>query len=146
MAVAYKQVHEQPVPPSVKRKDTPKRLELIILKALKKDQRDRYESVEKMLDHLDSVDPEEHVDRTTVFFKAVTKTRPEDEDEDTSEIEKLIDRRITDRRSGERRVQFMPEFLSREYWIEMVKVNWLTWLALAGIAGVLAYHLAGNSR
>jgi serine/threonine protein kinase len=41
MAVAYKQVHEQAPPPSHKRKDTPKRLELIILKALKKDKEER---------------------------------------------------------------------------------------------------------
>jgi len=40
----------------------------------------------------------------------------------------------------------MPQFLSRDYWIEMAKMNWLTWLALAAIAAVLWYHISGNFR
>ena len=45
----YKQVHELPLPPSVFRKDTPKRLELIVLKALKKNLLERYKNVDEML-------------------------------------------------------------------------------------------------
>ena len=92
MSVAYKQVHELPVPPSVKRKDTPKRLELIVLKALKKDKRERYLSVEEMLEHLDSVDPEERVERTTMLFKPAKRD---------DVVENAKERRITDRRCGE---------------------------------------------
>ncbi len=134
MAVAYKQVHELPLPPSVKRKDTPKRLELIVLKALKKDKRDRYTSVEEMLEHLDSVDPEEKVEHTTIHFKPAKK-------EDSSD--KSSERRITDRRSGERRRDDLSPFDSA-YWIEMARTQWLTWIGLAAVGGTLIYHIINH--
>ena len=140
MAVAYKQVHEQPIPPSFKRKDTPKRLELIILKALKKDQRERYLSVEELLSHLDSVDPDELVERTTAVFRSVKR-----ENEQQGGASSQPERRITDRRSGDRRNKYGPTpFMSFAYWIDMVKTQWLTWLLLAGVAGVMAYHLVNH--
>ncbi len=140
MAVAYKQVHELPIPPSVKRKDTPKRLELIILKALKKEKRDRYGSIEELLEHLDSVDPSELVDRATVQFRIPTgpfSTEPRE----TSSSE----RRITDRRSGERRHGGMMgesyPFFSWQYWMAMAKMQWLTWLMIAALAFAFAKHV-----
>ena len=134
MAVAYKQVHELPVPPSLKRKDTPKRLELIILKALKKDPRDRYASIEEMLDHLDSVNPDERVERTTLHFKLPGKS---------SEAPQKVDRRITDRRSGPRQsVSFSPFTLF--YWVEMAKTQWLTWIMLSLLGGAFIYHLMNH--
>jgi len=135
MAVAYKQVHEQPMPPSVKRKDTPKRLELIILKALKKDKHDRYESVEELLEHLDSVNPSELVERDTVRFRApTTSSRGK-----TVKQDAVSDRRITDRRSS------FPSndvpFFSRQYWHGMVRTQWLSWLAIAALAGAFLVHV-----
>jgi len=143
MAVAYKQVHEMPIPPSVKRKDSPKRLELIILKALKKEKRDRYESVGEMLEHLDSVDPEEFVERTTVLFKnpwrkgSVKKT-------ESGQKDKTTDRRITDRRSGDRRQGDTLPLFSKNYWIEMAKTQWLSWLLIGGLGSALLLHIIGH--
>lgn len=137
MAVAYKQVHELPMPPSLKRKDTPKRLELIILKALKKDKKERYTSVEEMLNHLDSVDPMDRVHHTTIFMRPFNRSAEKKGDQ-----EKKEDRRITDRRSGNRRRDGMSApFGSHHYWIEMVRYNWLTWIFLSGLAGAFIYHL-----
>lgn len=134
MAVAYKQVHELPVPPSLKRKDTPKRLELIILKALKKDKRDRYETIEEMLEHLDSVDPQEKVEQATVMFRSVKKNRKEKND---------FDRRITDRRSNSRKNNKASLF-SRSYWINMFKTQWLIWIAFITLAAAFLQHVMNH--
>ena len=133
MAVAYKQVHELPVPPSARRKDTPKRLELIILKAMKKDKRDRYATIEDMLDHLDSVDLGEKVDRGSVST-GLPKRKTDKQDIDDN------DRRITDRRNRWAR-QENPPFFSRDYWFEMIRTQWLSWLGLIGLGLLLAHHI-----
>ncbi|MDR2727549.1 MAG: protein kinase [Chitinispirillales bacterium] len=135
MAVAYKQVHEQPMPPSVKRKDTPKRLELIILKALKKEKHDRYESVEELLEHLDSVDPTELVERTTVRFRAAPASPTSKATKQTD----VNDRRITDRR--QRFPSYDAPFFSLQYWYGMVRTQWLSWLAIAALAGAFLIHV-----
>jgi len=97
VAIAYKQVHEVPVPPSAYRKDTPKRLELIVLKALKKNKNARYKTVEEMLHDLDTVNFDEKVERPTM---SLASSKRQLKSKDTrSEVEK----RITDRRSGDRR-------------------------------------------
>lgn len=126
MAVAYKQVHEKAPPPSAKRRDTPKRLELIILKALKKDKADRYLSVEEMLEHLDSVDPDERSDTTTASMPVV-------EEDDTR---KASERRIVDRRQS-----FGHPFTGKRYWLELVKTQWVSWLLLAGLGAAFLIHL-----
>ncbi|MDR2692840.1 MAG: protein kinase [Chitinispirillales bacterium] len=135
MAVAYKQVHEPPIPPSFKRKDTPKQLELIILKAIKKTKRDRYESVEELLTHLDMVDPNERTDRQTQLFRPTFKQ--------TSAS--AVDQRITDRRSGDRRGGILsgvhqPVF-SGGYWKTMLRINWPTWLTIAALGSVLLVYI-----
>jgi len=136
MAVAYKQVHEPPMPPSVKRKDTPKQLELIILKAIKKEKRDRYGSVEELLTHLDTVDPNERVDRQTQLF------HPSLKQESAAAAD---ERRITDRRNGDRRGGMLDganqSVFSGEYWKTMLRINWPTWLAIAALGGALAIHV-----
>jgi serine/threonine-protein kinase len=135
MAVAYKQVHEPPMPPSVKRKDTPKQLELIILKALKKEKRDRYGSVEELLTHLDKVDPDERVDRQTLLFRTAVKQ----EDAGASE-QRITDRRSGDRRGGALDGANLPIF-SGGYWKTMARLLWPTWLAIAALGGVLFAHI-----
>jgi serine/threonine-protein kinase len=140
MAIAYKQVHELPVPPSMKRKDTPKRLELIILKALKKEKRDRYSSVEEMLDHLDSVDLDEKVEISTARTSSAVSSSARKKTDD-------FDRRITDRRSSERRsTGKTPSYrmFSFRYWVEMVKMQWLTWLMVGAVGAILLDHILNH--
>jgi serine/threonine-protein kinase len=127
VAVAYKQVHEIPVPPSVRRKDTPKRLELIVLKALKKNLAERYASVDEMLEHLDSVDISETVSRTTVRLKSqkveTALVQPEG----------FVEKRITDRRNEGRVVDkpTLTNLLSLRYWKSLWYQQWLSLLLLA---------------
>jgi serine/threonine protein kinase len=136
MAVAYKQVHEQAPPPSHKRKDTPKRLELIILKALKKDKEERYSSVEEMLDHLDSVDPDERIDQTTASYSAAGNGREPANGQKPTEYSKN-DRRIVDRRMGA-----YGGFGDKGYWLELVRTQWISWILLAGLGALFFLHMA----
>ncbi len=141
IAVAYKQVHELPPPPSSKRKDIPKRLELIILKALKKDKSERYATVEEMLDHLDSVDINESTGRATAVFSIPSKK---------SSAQRAADKRITDRRNGDRR-DFRKGMYDRlendspltlSFWIDTIRSQWLSLLLICGLTAVLFLHLA----
>jgi serine/threonine-protein kinase len=135
VAIAYKQVHELPVPPSVRRKDIPKRLELIILKALKKDKNERYGTALEMLDHLDSVDIDEKVEKPTVSFKR----QP-----DTKAGSALLDKRITDRRSGDRRHGYHLEDLklfSGRFWMSIMETQGLSLALVVVLAIVLLLHL-----
>jgi serine/threonine protein kinase len=140
VAVAYKHVHEIPSPPSAKRRDTPKRLELIVLKALKKDKKDRYDSVDEMLEHLDSVDVNEQVDKTTVSFAVQKGASAADK-----QAEDFFDKRITDRRSGDRR--HLPRtpgkfiLFDKEYWQAMMEHQWLSLSLIALLALLLLYHV-----
>jgi eukaryotic-like serine/threonine-protein kinase len=134
IAIAYKHVHELPISPSVKRRDTPKRLELIILKALKKKKHDRYESVAEMLEHLDSVNLNELVDHSTIAFlpSAAVKQAAQ---------EALQDKRITDRRGGERRHFRGAMLREKGYWQDLIAYEWPALLLILALAGVLVYHL-----
>jgi serine/threonine-protein kinase len=140
VAVAYKHVHEIPVPPSVKRRDTPKRLELIVLKALKKDKKERYASAEEMLDHLDTVNVNEMVDKTTVSF-AVQKAHHNE----TKPNDAVVDKRITDRRSGQRRgfTRTPGKFilLDKEYWLTLLAHQWLSIALTVVLAVILILHI-----
>jgi len=131
MAIAYKQVHELPVPPSAKRKETPKRLELIILKALKKNKEERYHSVEEMLDHLDSVDPKELAGTPTASLRVTRDTASGE----TADVSKTAERRIVDRRQT-----MGPSFGEKGYWREMVKTQWVSWLLCAGLGALFLLH------
>jgi serine/threonine protein kinase len=121
LAIAHMQVNEQPPPPSQKRKDVPKMLEMIIVKALKKDRRERYQSVEELLEDLDRVDPAETAPRKTVRLPT------------PKEIE---DRRIrVDRRGKDRRYD------SGGYWAEMARTQWLSWIAIGALAAAFILHV-----
>jgi serine/threonine-protein kinase len=140
VAIAYKHVHEIPVPPSVKRRDTPKRLELIVLKALKKEKKERYASAEEMLDHLDTVDVDELVDKTTVSFAVQKNHRNEAKSRDDA-----VDKRITDRRSGDRRgfARTPGKFflLDKEYWLNLLAHQWLPLSLIALLAAIIILHI-----
>ena len=139
ITVAYKQVHEFPEPPSHFRKDIPKRLELIIMKCLKKKKSERYQSVTQILVDLDSVE----VSGETGLY--VSK------EESTPSADEQNERRITDRRQGDRRdtgqvahsqqSSISPSFnlLSKEFWIYSLKNQWLTilFIALATLVNIL---------
>jgi serine/threonine-protein kinase len=144
VATAYKHVHEIPIPPSVKRRDTPKRLELIVLKALKKDKKERYESVDEMLEHLDSVDVDELVGRTTLSFAAQKDLH----DESPEDGDQVLDKRITDRRFGDRRHSRRKHnsffLFDKGYWLDLVEDQWLTLSLIAILAAILLNHLIGH--
>jgi serine/threonine-protein kinase len=138
IAVAYKHVHELPISPSVKRRDTPKRLELIVLKALKKKKSERYATVAEMLDHLDSVDINELITRPTITFS--------DSEANKNKANDIViaEKRITDRRSGERRRDLKPILFllhDREYWIEIITYQWPILVVLLILAVILARHI-----
>ncbi|MBD3419548.1 MAG: protein kinase [Chitinivibrionales bacterium] len=116
VSIAYKQVHEIAAPPSIKRKDIPKRLELIILKALKKDKGKRYATIDEMLNDLDSVDVDEKVERQTLSFLSSKK-------KESKPTRGIKEKRITDRRMGDRRFgrnarQTGINLFCAEFWIE----------------------------
>ena len=139
IAIAYKHVHEMPVPPSVKRRDTPKRLELIVLKALKKKKSDRYASAAEMLEDLDSVDLDEFVERPTITFS--TKPIPK---QFAVENRNIIDKRITDRREGQRRnlqKPFKNLVFDKDYWTTLLAQQWLSLSLCAVLAFILLFHL-----
>jgi serine/threonine protein kinase len=139
IAIAYKHVHEMPVPPSVKRRDTPKRLELIVLKALKKKKSDRYASAAEMLEDLDSVDLDEFVERPTITFS--TKPLPK---QFAVENRNIIDKRITDRRGGQRRnlqKPFKNLVFDKDYWTTLLAQQWLSLSLCAVLAFILLFHL-----
>ncbi len=93
LAVAYKQVNENPKNPANINKKTPKRLGLIVLKALKKNRKERYQTAAEMLDDLDSVIESESLQNSKVTY--IKKG--------TDLIDKIPNRRLTDRRMGGRR-------------------------------------------
>jgi serine/threonine-protein kinase len=144
VATAYKHVHEIPIPPSVRRRDTPKRLELIVLRALKKDKCERYETVDEMLEHLDSVDINEKADRTTLSFESQKDVG----DEAQASGDKLQDKRITDRRFGDRRnLRRKPNvffLFDKGYWLDLIEYQWLS-LCLIGILAIMfTLHVLGH--
>jgi serine/threonine-protein kinase len=134
VAVAYKQVHEIPVPPSARRKDTPKRLELIVLKALKKNLAERYSSVDEMLEHLDSVDINETVSRTTMRLKSQKiEAAPLVSDG-------FVEKRITDRRNDGRMAEkpTLANLISLRYWKGLLYQQWLS-LSLLAILYIIVF-------
>jgi eukaryotic-like serine/threonine-protein kinase len=142
VAIAYKQVHEFPVPPSAHRKDTPNRLELIVLKALKKNRKQRYRTIEEMLSDLDSVIVDDKVNRPTVTI-AVHKQARHNEDND----EAVVEKRITDRRSGDRRRfggEYARNLLSSSFWVESIRSQWLALILMAILGIILVIHLFGH--
>lgn len=135
VAIAYKQVHEFPIPPSALRKDVPKRLELIILKALKKNKMERYKTVEGMLRDLDTVDIKELNDAITL---ALTNQKEKSiKDTDTN-------RRITDRRTHSRRKaeygNAVPIF-TIHFWVNLLRTQGLSLLLIIILFILYFLHL-----
>jgi len=121
MAIAHMQVNDTPPPPSQSRKDVPKMLEMIVVKALKKDRRERYQSIEELLEDLDRVDPANPSPRKTVRLPTPKQVE---------------DRRIkVERRGRDRR------FTTAGYWAEMANTQWLSWLAIAALATAFIWHV-----
>ncbi|ERP38993.1 serine/threonine protein kinase [Chitinivibrio alkaliphilus] len=130
LSIVYSHVHDIPQHPSRHRKNMPQRLELIILKCLKKGRTERYSSVGEILNDLDTVEQEEHIG---VYAKP--------EKEDTP-----INRRITDRRMGDRRgaatgkIQvdpFVYPLFSTSFWYYTLRQQWISLILLI----LLGIHL-----
>jgi serine/threonine-protein kinase len=135
VAIAYKQVHEIPVPPSSYRRDTPKRLELIVLKALKKNKKERYATAEEVLKDLDTVDLNDVVTRPTVSF---------DSGHSASSRSDYQEKRITDRRAGDRRHLGdwkYDSLLSHDFWAELFHCQGLSLIMIAVLAIIFLLHL-----
>lgn len=136
VAIAYKQVHELPVPPSAHRKDIPKRLELIVLKALKKNRLERYKTVEELLKDLDTVDLDEKSEKPTL---SILKNKKGGKDSSDS------NRRITDRRNGSRRMKnytrLKPSFFSNDFWLDVWESQGYSLALLALLAILFVLHL-----
>lgn len=143
VAIAYKQVHELPLPPSAFRKDTPKRLELIVLKALKKNKMDRYSSIENMLKDLDTVDLDDAAVKATVSIPQAKKGPSKD-----NRRHDTANRRITDRRSGGRRkgsAQLPEGFNLIKYLEESVKKQALSLVLIGLLTLLLIAHILGTT-
>jgi len=85
---------------------------------------------------LDTVDPNERVDRQTLLFHPSLKQ----ESAAASDERRITDRRNGDRRGGTLDGVNRPVF-SGEYWRTMWRINWPTWLAIAALGGALAVHI-----
>lgn len=134
MSVAYKQVHEFPDPPSLKRKDIPRSLEMIVLKALKKDKKERYSSAEEMLNDLDKVDPSSMpASAPALLLKTFSKK--------SNKVE--YDRRIGERRSGDRRYEKRTIF-SKVYWVDMIRQQWPLWIGFIGLGVAFLLHILNH--
>ncbi|MCL2219494.1 MAG: protein kinase [Chitinispirillia bacterium] len=119
MAIAHMQVNVQPSPPSHKRRDMPKMLDMIVTKALKKDKSERYSTIEELLNDLDRVDPNETVSpRKTVIMPTPKK--------------------IEDRRVVDRRVRGTGGFG------EMLRTQWPSWIAIGALATAFILHILNH--
>lgn len=139
VAIAYKQVHELPIPPSALRKDTPKRLELIVLKALKKNRMERYKTIEDMLDDLDTVNLDEKIVKPTVSLTAHKRESKDGDD--------VKDMRITDRRGGSRRkseYQLAHSVSSRQYWKKVWETQGISLILILILAILIIIHMLGH--
>lgn len=139
VAIAYKQVHELPIPPSALRKDTPKRLELIVLKALKKNRQERYKTIEDMLDNLDTVDLDEKIEKPTISLTAHKKEGKTGDD--------VKENRITDRRSGSRRKSgylLTHAVASRQYWKDVWETQGISLILILILAILIIIHMLGH--
>ncbi|HLP42223.1 MAG TPA: serine/threonine-protein kinase, partial [Fibrobacteria bacterium] len=96
LAVAYKQVHETPPLLSKRCPDVPPRLELIVVKCLKKSKEERYRTADDLLKDLDNAHLETSPPRAAATMAAAEK-------------------RITDRRGRDRRHGPAPLAPSRAY-------------------------------
>jgi serine/threonine-protein kinase len=139
IAIAYKQIHEMPAPPSVLRKGIPKRLELIVLKALKKSRLERYRTIAELLDDLDTVDVSdisENGGSKAPSSKVVSNGASLD----------LSNRRITDRRSGDRRRFWSDGYpiFSVPYLMDTMQSQGLSLFLLLLLAAALVLHIIGK--
>ena len=140
VAIAYKQVHELPIPPSALRKDTPKRLELIVLKALKKNRQERYKTIEDLLDNLDTVDLDEKIEKPTISLTAHKKDHKTGDD--------VNEMRITDRRSGSRRklgYQLTDLVADRQYWLNVWESQGISLILILIVVILIIIHMLGHS-
>ncbi|MFH0920260.1 MAG: serine/threonine-protein kinase [Fibrobacterota bacterium] len=110
LSIAYKHVNVNPTAPSEHRRDLPKRLELVILKALKKDRAVRYKNIDEFLADLDTLNTCEGLlsdgepDRTRGMQHVGNLKKPP-----------VVrnDKRVVDRRSSDRRRELRRAYLRR---------------------------------
>jgi beta-lactam-binding protein with PASTA domain/predicted Ser/Thr protein kinase len=95
VAIAYKHVRDDPVPPSQKNRDVPRDLEAVVMKAMAKNPANRYQSADEMRQDLERLlqgvptlatpvlgQTTEHIHRTQPEGTAVMTEVPEEEEEE----------------------------------------------------------------
>ncbi len=102
LSIAYKHVNVQPPPLSAKRSEITQRLELIVLKALKKDRNSRYRTADEFLSDLDRAF-EDPLEAETRGMQPITGIR---QSELFHHEKRVVDRRSSDRRRDLRRGYF----------------------------------------
>ena len=70
MAIAYKQVHETPVPPSKVNTDVPPRLDAVVMRALSKNPANRYQSAQEFFEDMERVKKGQEVRATPLMAAA----------------------------------------------------------------------------
>jgi serine/threonine protein kinase len=118
LSIAYKHVNVQPPPLSEKRPEVSKRLDLIVLKALKKDRASRYKTATEFLEDLDRA-LEEPQNLETRGMQPLTGLKQK---ELFQQEKRVVDRRSSDRRRDSRRGYFrrIDDFRldhRRRFWI-----------------------------
>ncbi len=75
LAIAYKQVYEDPIPPSTLQDDIEKSTENVILKAMSKNKEDRYSSVSEFVNDIDLLSFDGEVSKTIASKAVVIKEK-----------------------------------------------------------------------
>jgi serine/threonine-protein kinase len=102
VSVAYRQVHEEPRKPSKIRHDIPVRMELIIMKALRKNKSERYNGTHEILKDLDILISE---GKDSVSSNYATMMKGNRFSAQNNSAELLANRRGSERRESDRRQQ-----------------------------------------
>jgi serine/threonine-protein kinase len=145
LAIAYKHVNVPPPPISEKVSGIPRRLELVVLKALKKDRTVRYQNGDEFLQDLDRVfeDTTDPVTRGMERISIVHGSTPKEPFEDDKRItdRRELDRRREPRRAGHRRYSDAELKIIRQRRRRLIVAAVL----LVSIAVFIAVNLLKNS-
>ena len=133
LSVAYQHVNTPPPLLTDKVKDIPRRLELVVIKALKKDRNNRYKNADELLYDLDTVFDEGAGAGDT---RDMVSLEDMEREARFAEDKRIVDRRGNDRRRGLRRSYFRRVADSRtgKEWAWLA-VKVLVVLGVLGLAG-----------
>jgi serine/threonine-protein kinase len=105
LAIAYKHVNVPPPPIAERTSGIPRRLDLVVLKALKKDRTVRYQNADEFLQDLDRVF-EGTIDPVTRGMERISVLKGETSTDMIADDKRITDRRELDRRREPRRLPY----------------------------------------